>query len=211
MSDAIAQLIGKYPDLAPVQKDIYDAYVKMKESFEVGGKLLVCGNGGSSSDSDHIVGELMKGFLSKRPLPANERERFSERFGEEGADLANLLQGSLPTIGLSSHAALVSAVANDTDPSMVYAQQVYGYGKANDILFGISTSGNSQNVIRAIQVAKVKGLATIGLTGATGGRMKALCDIAICVPYVSTPDVQERHLPIYHALCIAIEEALFAS
>lgn len=205
------KLTARYPDLVSIREQIDAAFDALRRCFEAGGKLLVCGNGGSASDSDHIVGELMKGFMYKRPIPDEHRQMLVAEFGDEGDELADLLQGSLPAIGLASHAALISAVANDTDASMVYAQQVYGYGKPGDVLFGISTSGNSMNVIRAIQVAKLKGLVTIGLTGETGGRMKSLCDVTICVPYASTPEVQERHLPIYHALCIAVEEALFTS
>ncbi|MFD1676636.1 D-sedoheptulose-7-phosphate isomerase [Alicyclobacillus fodiniaquatilis] len=209
MSRVIDQLVEKYPDLSGCQQDVKRAFLAMKESYTAGGKLLVCGNGGSASDSEHIVGELMKGFMSKRTLPAAERQRFVDELGEEGGALADLLQGGLPAISLTSHAALISAVANDTDAAMVYAQQVYGYGKQGDVLLGLSTSGNSKNVLQALRVARVQGLTTIGLTGQSGGEMKSLCDICICVPYVQTPDVQERHLPIYHALCLALEEALF--
>lgn len=211
MTRAIAELIVKYPDLKPCHEEIQQAYSLLFQSFESGGQLLVCGNGGSASDSEHIVGELMKGFMLPRRLPATMVERFEAAFGEEGAELAGKLQGALPAISLVGHSALISAVANDTDATVAYAQQVYGYGRPGDVVLGISTSGNSKNVVRAMQVARVQGLRTIGLTGQAGGRMRDLCDVCVRVPYASTPDIQERHLPIYHALCVALEEAFFAS
>lgn len=208
---AIEDLLVKYPDLQPIAADIQMAVSVLHDSFHDGGKLLICGNGGSAADSDHIVGELMKGFMLTRRIPADEALQFEQVYGQEGNQLANQLQRALPAISLGSHAALISAISNDTDASVAYAQQVYGYGKAGDVLLGISTSGNSKNVLAAVQVAKVKGLKTIGLTGAAGGRLLDLCDVTVRVPYARTPDVQERHLPIYHAICIALEEAFFAS
>jgi len=209
MRKALQRLLERYPDLAPCREDIEKAHELLRNCYASGGKALICGNGGSAADSEHIVGELMKGFMSKRPLPAEERTRFTELYGEEGAYLADRLQGALPAISLVSHTALMTAYANDVAPDMVFAQQVYGYGRPGDVLVGITTSGNSANVVRAVQVAKARGLAAVGLTGRTGGKLAALCDVTIRVPYDATPDVQERHLPIYHTICIMLEEDFF--
>lgn len=206
----LQRLTEKYPDLAPCVPAIAEAFERLRRTYRDGGKVLICGNGGSAADSEHIVGELMKGFMLPRPLPDEEKERFVSLFPQEGRLLADRLQGALPAISLVGHTALTTAYANDVSPEMIFAQQVYGYGKSGDTVIGLSTSGNSANVIRALQVAKVLGLGTIGLTGRSGGRMKELCDVAICVPWDRTPDVQERHLPIYHTLCVMLEEAFFA-
>ncbi len=207
----LIRLVNKYPELQVCVDDIREAAALIANSYRQGGKLLVCGNGGSSSDSDHIVGELMKGFMSKRPLPETMKQAFHQQFPTDGAYLADHLQGALPAISLTSATALISAYANDVAADMVYAQQVFGYGNPGDVCLGISTSGNSVNVIRALQTAKVRGLVTIGLTGQSGGKMDALCDITIKVPYDCTPDIQERHLPIYHAICILLELEFFHS
>lgn len=181
----------------------------IKASYEAGGKLLVCGNGGSASDSEHIVGELMKGFMLRRPVPVGFRERLSALYTLEGEKLSNSLQGALPAISLASHTSFLTAYANDVSAEAMFAQQVYGYGKPGDVLLGLSTSGNSVNVLRAAQVAKALGMGTIGLTGRSGGKLRELCEVSICVPYDLTPDIQERHLPVYHALCLMLEEAFF--
>jgi phosphoheptose isomerase len=211
MSQVMENLIRKYTELSECRSDILAAFDLLKDTYREEGKLLVCGNGGSASDSEHIVGELMKGFMSRRPLPASEREAFAALFPSDSDFLCDHLQGALPAISLVSHSALITAFANDVSAEMIFAQQVYGYGKSGDTVMGISTSGNSANVLRAMQVAKVKGLRTIGLTGRSGGKMKDICDVTIRVPWDSTPDIQERHLPIYHALCIMIEEEFFPS
>ncbi|MFD2611936.1 D-sedoheptulose-7-phosphate isomerase [Paenibacillus gansuensis] len=211
MSGVLEHLIHKYPELQVCHSDIEDALNRIKSSYEGGGKLLCCGNGGSAADSEHIVGELMKGFMSKRPLPRSERELLEAACPGEGSWLAERLQGALPAVSLVAATSLWTAYANDVDPDMVFAQQVYGLGNRGDVLFGISTSGNSKNVIRALQVARAKGLTTIGLTGRSGGKMAGICDVTIRVPWDSTPDIQERHLPIYHAMCIELEEAFFPS
>ncbi|MFC0329274.1 SIS domain-containing protein [Paenibacillus sepulcri] len=203
-------LSSKYPELDSCLSDIGKAYELLEGSYSMGGQVLVCGNGGSASDSEHIVGELMKGFMQKRPVPAAFREELGALFPGEEAEICDNLQGALPAISLVSHTALMTAFMNDVSADMVFAQQVYGYGRPGDALIGLSTSGNSRNVVRALQVAKAKGMKTIGLTGRTGGRMKELCDAVICVPWDSTPDIQERHLPIYHALCIALEDRFFS-
>jgi D-sedoheptulose 7-phosphate isomerase len=189
---------------------IQAAFALLQSMYQQGGKLLICGNGGSAADSEHIVGELMKAFNLPRPLPVSVRDKFIAAFPNDGAALASKLQGALPAISLVSHTSLFTAFANDVASDMVFAQQVYGYGKAGDALLGISTSGTSKNVIYALQVARTLGLRTIGLTGHNGGKMPDLCDVTICVPYESTPDIQERHLPVYHALCLMLEEAFFS-
>ncbi len=204
-------MLRKYPDLEVCLPDIGRALELLIETYRSGGKVLLCGNGGSASDSEHIVGELMKGFMKKRSLPPEERERFLRSDPLEGARLAEGLQGALPAISLVSQTALLTAYGNDVDAEMIFAQQVYGYGRPGDALIGLSTSGNSPNVIRAMQVAKTLGLRTVGLTGEGGGRMREACEVAIRVPWQSTPDVQERHLPIYHGLCICLEEEFFGA
>ncbi len=207
---ALGRLINRYPELEACFGDIERSFELIKASYRQGGKMLVCGNGGSASDSEHIVGELMKGFMSKRPVSEQVRERLMAEFPGEGGYLADHLQGALPAISLVGHSALISAFANDVAPDMIFAQQVFGYGQPGDVLLGISTSGNSRNVIHALQVARALGLGTIGLSGGDGGRMKPLCDAAIVVPWSGTPDIQERHLPIYHALCIMLEGEFFS-
>ncbi|REE92722.1 D-sedoheptulose 7-phosphate isomerase [Paenibacillus taihuensis] len=210
MSAVFSGLFHKYPDLEPCREQIQAAFDAMKASFDKGGKMLLAGNGGSAADCEHVVGELMKGFMSKRKLPAAEREKMLIHGDEEGGYIADHLQGALPAISLVSHTALATAFINDVAADMVFAQQVYGYGRQEDMLVVFSTSGNSANVVRAVQVAKSLGLTTIAFTGKGGGRLKELCDITVRVPYDSTPDIQERHLPIYHVLCMMLEEAFFA-
>ncbi|MBO9609487.1 MAG: SIS domain-containing protein [Paenibacillaceae bacterium] len=209
MHHVLKTLIGRYPVLDECAAQLEEAYAALVSSYRAGGQLLVCGNGGSASDSEHIVGELMKGFMLKRPLGAADRDKLAAAFPEEGDYLANHLQGALPAISLVSHSALITAYSNDVAPDMIFAQQVYGYGRPGDVVLGISTSGNSGNVVRAIQVGKAMGLRTIGLTGRKGGKLGALCDVAVRVPSDSTPDIQELHLPIYHALCVMLEEEFF--
>jgi phosphoheptose isomerase len=204
----LTHMINKYPDLQNCVAEIEQAYALLSQCYRNGGKLLLCGNGGSASDCEHITGELMKGFNSKRPLNTEWKEKFASLF-EDGTKMANQLQGALPAISLVSQTALMSAVANDIDAEMVFAQQVFGYGRSGDVLIGLSTSGNSANVIQAIKVAKALGMGTIGLTGASGGRILQFADVTIRVPWVHTPDVQERHLPIYHALCLGLEKEFF--
>jgi phosphoheptose isomerase len=206
----IEKITIKYPELEVCIDDIHDSLQLLIQTFRKGGKLLLCGNGGSASDCEHIVGELMKGFMTKRPLSVDQSAIFTKKFGAQGHYLANHLQGALPAISLVSHTSLLSAVSNDVAADMVFAQQVYGWGNLGDIVMGISTSGNSPNIIHAMQVAKAMGLHTIGLTGKHGGRLTEVCDIVIRVPSESTPDIQERHLPIYHMLCTLVEEELFS-
>lgn len=205
----ISRLTGRYPDLSPCAPDIWRAFELLETSYRQGGKLLVCGNGGSAADSEHIVGELMKGFKSRRSLSAADRGRLKDAFPENGDYLADHLQGVLPALSLVSQTSLMTAFANDVAPDMIYAQQVYGYGQKGDVVIGISTSGNAGNVVNALQVGRALDLATLGLTGQGGGKLKALCDVSVCVPRVETLEIQERHLPIYHALCEMLEQAFF--
>ena len=206
----IEQLIETYPDLESCAPDIQAAFETLRTCYHSGGKLLTCGNGGSAADAEHIVGELMKGYLLKRSISEQMRARLVSASAEAGDYLASHLQGALPAISLVNQTSLLSAIANDTAADMVYAQQVYAYGREGDTLIGISTSGNSRNVILAVQVARALGLRTIGLTGPTGGALKPLCDVCICVPAENTPAIQERHLPIFHVLCAMLEEEFFA-
>ena len=202
-------LLKRYPQLEPCKESICSAYSNLRDTYENGGKLLACGNGGSASDAAHIVGELMKSFVLKRdigPVANRLREQLPE---EEAEYLIENLQGALSAISLHGELALVSAYANDVASDMIYAQQVLGYGKAGDSLLAISTSGNSSNVVRAAEVAKALGLHTFGLTGQSGGRLKDICDVCICVPETETFQVQELHLPVYHTLCLMLESHFF--
>jgi phosphoheptose isomerase len=210
MHPELERLAQQYPDIQACLPAVQAAYDVLRLAFSNGGRLLICGNGGSAADSDHIVGELMKGFERQRPVHDELRQRLLAVESERGAYLADRLQGALPAISLSSHAALATAISNDVAADMVFAQQVLGYGRAGDVLLAISTAGNADNVLNALHVARALGLRTIGMTGQTGGKMRALCDVAICVPHQRTLQIQERHLPIYHALCIMLEEAFFA-
>ena len=171
----------------------------MLDTYKKGGKILVCGNGGSASDADHIVGELMKGFLKDRKVT-------DERIPQE---LREKLQGALPAISLCAHTSLMTATMNDNDADMIFAQQVYGYANENDLLIALSTSGNSKNVVNAVKVAKALGVKVIALIGETGGVLKGLADITICAPSTETYKIQEYHLPIYHYLCAKVEEEIF--
>ncbi len=205
----LERLLERYPALSVCREDMERTYEALKSSFEKGGRLLVCGNGGSCADSEHIVGELMKEFAVRRPLSGEMREKLRRCSPEYGAFLGEHLQGSLPAISLTGNPALSTAYANDAVPELVFAQQTYGYGDENSALLGISTSGNSKNIIYAVETAKAMGMVTVGLTGRSGGRMKELCDLCIRVPADSTPDIQELHLPVYHTLCRMLEEAFF--
>lgn len=208
--NATIQAIGQsYPDLQPVLPDVQAALVLLTDAFAAGHRLYTCGNGGSAADADHIVGELVKGFMLQRPLPAETRSALAAEHGKAGNFIADHLQGGLPAVALTAHPALSTAFANDVAPDLVFAQQVHVYVQPGDVVMGISTSGNSTNVIHALRVARTRGARTLGLTGHTGGAMAALCDVCIQVPDTSTPRIQERHLPIYHALCIALEAHFF--
>ena len=207
----VRDLTSRYPRLEALENQILQAADSLINCFENGHKVLICGNGGSSSDSDHIVGELMKGFEHKRPLGDLLKKQLAESGTERGIYMADKLQQGFPVISLSAHTALITATANDTDASLIYAQQVIGYGTKGDILLGISTSGNSQNIIDALIAARAKGMKNIGLTGESGGKMKQFCDILINVPETRTAFVQELHLPVYHSLCLIVENHFFGN
>jgi len=202
-------LLKKYPQLNSCKNQIQLTVDKICDAYKNNCKLLACGNGGSAADAEHLVGELMKGFMSKRPVEESEKQKLISAGGERGRKLAELLQIPLPAISLVTSVSLASAFANDVAPELIFAQQVYGLGNKGDILFGISTSGNAENVAYAMIAAKAKGLITIGLTGKDGGELNDLCDITIIVPENSTPDIQELHLPVYHYICRAVESNFF--
>jgi len=201
-------MLTRHPALQVCAGELRRAIEMLCASYAHGGKVLTCGNGGSAADAEHIVGELMKGFLCKRALPAEEQAELM-RQGEAGAYLAQHLQAPLPAISLVSSVSLATAFANDVAPELTFAQQVYGLGAPGDVLIGISTSGTSKNIVYAVLAAKARGVHTIGLTGGTGGALKALCDITICAPSSCTPDIQEYHLPLYHCLCEEVEAHFF--
>jgi len=209
MKKQLEQLVKRYPQLNQVERDIESAYNLMEESYTSGGKMLIAGNGGSASDSEHIVGELMKAFVLPRKLPQEYQNRLKAVDAELGKELADKLQGALPAIAVVDHVALSTAYLNDVDPMLGFAQQVNGYGVEGDVFLGISTSGNSKNVLYACTVAKAKGMKVIGLTGGNGGKLKDMADVAIVVPEKETFKIQELHLPIYHALCLMLEERFF--
>lgn len=208
MNAHLDRLLCRYPVLASCERDLLAALALLADAFTAGGKLLLCGNGGSASDCDHIAGELMKSFLLPRPLSTEHREALMKD-GEEGARLARTLQMGLPCVAMTGHTALNFAVANDVCADVVFAQQVVALGCAGDVLWGISTSGNAANVVNAFRVARAFGLRTLALTGQGGGRLGPLADVAVRVPATATVDVQELHLPVYHALCSALEERFF--
>lgn len=205
----LEELIERYPVLAPVKEDIRAAYEILEASYSNGGKLLVAGNGGSCADAEHIVGELMKGFVKKRTLPETMQEKLKTAGGAKGEELAASLQSGLPAICLTGHAGLATAFLNDVNGEMIYAQQVCGYGREGDVLLGISTSGNAKNIEYACITAKAKGMKVIGLTGRDGGCLKRQSDVAVVVPEQETFKIQELHLPVYHALCLMLEERFF--
>ncbi len=208
-STILQQLLIRFDSLAGLEKPIKYATEIIINTYKNGGKVLVCGNGGSCSDADHIVGELMKSFEGHRPLDQKFKDSLEEISPERGKILAEKLQQGLPAVSLTVHNALITAIANDIHGDMIFAQQVTGLGNKGDVLIGLSTSGNSQNVVDAFIVAKAKGLKTIGMTGENGGKMKNLCDVLINVPEKRTAFVQELHLPVYHAICMMVENELF--
>lgn len=193
------KLFERYPALSECEADIKTALDLIIETYENHGKILVCGNGGSAADSEHIVGELMKGFISKRPVN-------DERIPEE---LRKNLQGALPAISLPSQSAILSAYINDVEPDMMYAQLVYGYATENDLVIGISTSGNSKNIVNAVSVANAVGAKTLSLTGKNESKLSEMSTVTVKVPETETYKVQEYHLPVYHYLCAATEEHFF--
>lgn len=203
-------LVERYPSLESVKDDIVAAYLLVEECYENGGKLLVAGNGGSAADAEHIVGELMKGFKLPRKPKADFVEKLVAENHELGSVLAENLQGALPAIALEGHHALSTAYMNDCEPLLCFAQQVNGYGKSGDVFLGISTSGNSKNVLFAAITAHARGMKVIGLTGAKDSKLKDMSDVCIKAPQTETYMIQELHLPIYHCLCLMLEDKFFA-
>ena len=202
ISRILDDLISRYPALSEVRSQILEAYLLMKECYDRDGKLLIAGNGGSCADADHIVGELMKTFKKRRPVGTELREKL-------GDELADKLGLSLMALSLSNQQTLNTAFANDVDGDYIYAQQVLGYGRPGDVYLAISTSGNSRNILHAVPVAKALGIKVIALTGRSGGKLKKEADVAITAPADETFKIQELHLPIYHALCLMLEETYF--
>lgn len=207
--DVFLRLFERTPELKACRDSIELAYGLMYRSFSRGNKLLACGNGGSAADCEHIVGELMKGFRLPRPLPAEEREKLASRFPGEAAALAERLQRALPAISLVSQTSLATAFANDVAADMVFAQQVYGYGRPGDLLVAISTSGRSANVVNAAKTAMAFDIDTIGLTGENESPLSEVCSVTVRVPARDTHAVQEYHLMVYHALCAMVEAEFF--
>lgn len=205
VEDLLQNLVKRYPVLTGIRQPLFNAYEVIKKSYETGGKLLICGNGGSAADADHIAGELMKSFSIKRPVNPDIQGFLKDNYGKSGIRLSEKLEGALPAISLSSHPALNTAFANDVDPDLIFAQQIVGYGNKGDTLLGISTSGNSTNVVFAMMAAKAKGLTVVGLVGRDGGEFVKHCDVLINVGGTKTPEIQELHLPVYHTLCGMLE------
>jgi D-sedoheptulose 7-phosphate isomerase len=205
------ELITRFPVLSGLRSAIEQAADCLIGCYSAGNKLLICGNGGSSSDSDHIAGELLKGFENSRPLTAHMKDNLVRVSPENGPLIADKLQAGLPAISLSAHSGLVTAIVNDTDATLIYAQQVIAYGRPGDVLMGLSTSGNAKNVVNAAVTARAAGLTVIGMTGETGGRLRSFSDILINVPEKRTAYVQELHLPVYHALCLIVENHFFGT
>ena len=209
----IDELINRYPELDCCRNDLHKSTVTICDSFRGGHKLITCGNGGSAADSMHIVGELMKGFILSRSIRDSDSvfyDRLKADYPDDAEYFADNLQCALPAISLVGETALTTAFANDQASDLAFAQQVFGLGEAGDVLLAISTSGNSTNVLHAVKVAKLKGLKTIALTGRTGGKVKDLADISICVPADTAHTIQELHLPVYHMLCLAAENEFFS-
>ena len=209
MKDFVGELILRYPVLAGNRAAVQAVIDDVIDLYRREGTLFLCGNGGSAADADHICGELLKGFLSKRPLPETEKRAFAEAFGEEGAWEAEKLQRGLRAVSLLSHPALVSAFCNDVDPRLIFAQQLYALGRSGDMLIGISTGGGAVNVRFALMAARAKGVQTVLLTGGKHGVCERYADRVIAVPETETYRIQELHLPIYHTICMAVEAAMF--
>ena len=203
------ELFSRTPELKDVQLEMARALEYLKDAALSGCKVLCCGNGGSCADSEHIAGELMKGFLKKRPLDREERLLWQNTFGEEGVHEAECLQNGIPCVVLSSQTALLTAVLNDNDPSMAFAQAAWVTAKEGDVFIGLSTSGNSENVLAAARAAKLRGAKIIAMTGQRKSKLSELADAAIRVPATETYRVQEYHIQVYHWLCAALEDALY--
>lgn len=202
-------LVERYPQLSCIANDLYSCYSIIADCYKKGGKLLIAGNGGSAADAEHIVGELMKGFKLQRKVDEAFASRLCDLNEELGSVLAQNLQGALPVIALDGHPALSTAYMNDCEPLLCFAQQVNGYGKEGDVFLGISTSGNSKNILYAAVTARAKGMKIIGLTGAKNSKLEQMSDVCIKVPETETYMIQELHLPVYHCLCLMLENEFF--
>ena len=205
----VDELLQRYPILKPCETSILQVYEIIRDSYRAGGKLLIAGNGGSAADAGHIVGELMKGFLLKRKVGKDFSSALLHSHPEMGAVLSDNLQMCLPAIALNGHLSLTTAYMNDCDPQLCFAQQVNGYGDPRDVFLGISTSGNSKNVLYAAVVARAKRMTVIGLTGGRSSKLSGFADVCICVPETEMYKIQELHLPVYHCLCLMLEDHFF--
>jgi len=203
----LEDLLVRRPGLESSSAQIRTAYELLKTGYDADKKLLICGNGGSAADCDHIVTELMNRFAFKRALPATVKAQLNA--GPNGSLLVEQLQPGLPAISLASQSGLITAISNDLDPALIFAQQIMGYGNMGDVLLAISTSGNSKNILLAVETAKALGMQTVGLSGRLGGELKNLCDITITVDAEDTKEIQELHLPVYHLICQALESYYF--
>ena len=203
-------LLERYPVLEPAKGEIVAAYRLMEACYANGGKLLIAGNGGSAADAEHMVGELMKSFRLPRRLPQDYVQKLASIDPDMGSVLKTNLQGALPALALDGHPALTTAYMNDCEPLLCFAQQVNGYGLPGDVFVGISTSGNSKNILYAAVTARAKGTKVVGLTGARENRLMAMSDVCIHVPQTETYIIQELHLPVYHCLCLMLESRFFA-
>ncbi len=202
-------LYTHFPELESARESIEHAYAMLKETYLAGGKIMLCGNGGSCSDCEHIVGELMKGFLSMREPDEETKAKLKEKFPEDAEYFSKNLQRGIPAVSLAAHAGVMTAFVNDVTADMVYAQMVYAMGKEADLVWGISTSGNSKNVVNAMKMASALGIKTLGMTGEKDSKLSAICDETIRAPHGETYRIQEYHLPIYHYLCAKLEAELF--
>ena len=206
------EVVLRCPAMQELRTELCRAVEAICACHRAGGKVLVCGNGGSAADSEHIVGELAKGFILRRALPPADADLLRAAAGlppDEGRELAEKLQQGVAAISLTGHPALASAIDNDTGRQMIFVQQVYVYGRRGDVLIGLSTSGNAGNVVRALAVGRAFGLTTVGLTGSRPARMDPLCDVLLKVPAAETHKIQELHLPAYHTICLMVEQELF--
>lgn len=209
MSEIISELYTRYPELQGLDKAILKTFSILRDSVNGGGKILVCGNGGSASDCEHMVGELLKSFMMKRSIENRFHDHFNKLYGAEGVSIADSLEPGIKAISLVSQSAFITAYSNDVDPDAIFAQQVFVYGDPGDVLVAFSTSGNSNNIIYAIKTAVVKDMKTILFTGSVGGKAVELAECSIKVPAEKSYSIQEYHLPIYHAICAMLEQEFY--
>jgi phosphoheptose isomerase len=209
MTYQIKDLFDRFPQLCKSEESIFHALNIIKQTFCNDGTLFACGNGGSAADAEHMVGELMKGFLLPRKIVSSVKSELSERFGKDGLMMAENLQEGLRAVSLNGHPSLATAFGNDISFEMIFAQQIYVLGRKGDVLVGFTTSGNSVNIVNAFKVAGTLGIQTVAFTGESGGECASIVDCCIKVPSVETYKVQEFHLPVYHAICALLEEEFY--